>query len=398
MDRKRQNTAKFWASAFCMFLGTNSIQAAVFMGIGDLPGGFTESRSIDISSDGLTVVGFSASTNGRDEAFSWTLDNKILGLGDFTGNHFGSRALGISDNNIIVGWGVSEKGREALRILPGGNMESLNGLNNDIFASRSWGISSDGSVIVGEGISSRSVQTTEAFRWTKEGGVIGLGDLFLDDGVYSWSTGGSGDGTVVVGVAHNENKQFEAFRWTEQGVMEGLGDFEGGTHKSSADGISSDGTTIFGSSNSDKGTQAFRWTREEGMVNLGSLPEGYNNDTSEGMLHSHAIDASADGSIIVGEMNGLNDSNDAMIWDEVNGIRSIQQLLIDLGLDNELQGWDLIEATGISDDGRVITGRGEKINDANVVVTEAWVAVIPEPSSLALLLIAGTAICKRRAV
>ena len=51
----------------------------------------------------------------------------------------------------------------------------------------------------------------------------------------------------------------------------------------------------------------------------------------------------------------------------------------------DLTGWQLWEAKGISDDGRTIVGVGEGASNR-----EAWIAVIPEPST-ALLLAAGLA-------
>ena len=63
----------------------------------------------------------------------------------------------------------------------------------------------------------------------------------------------------------------------------------------------------------------------------------------------------------------------------------------DYGLD--LSGWTLTRGTGISADGTTIVGIGT--NPAGQ--TEAWRAVVPEPSSLSLLaLAAGVALDRRR--
>ena len=45
---------------------SSSTQAAFFLGLGDLPGGVSESHAFDISSDGSVVVGISESTSGRE--------------------------------------------------------------------------------------------------------------------------------------------------------------------------------------------------------------------------------------------------------------------------------------------------------------------------------------------
>jgi hypothetical protein len=48
---------------------------------------------------------------------------------------------------------------------------------------------------------------------------------------------------------------------------------------------------------------------------------------------------------------------EAFLWDAANGLRSLKTVLTtQFGLD--LTGWRLTEATGISDDGKVIVGTG----------------------------------------
>jgi len=73
-------------------------------------------------------------------------------------------------------------------------------------------------------------------------------------------------------------------------------------------------------------------------------------------VNSRADAVSADGSVIVGQGEtaaGL----EAMIWDSVHGMRSLQTVLLtDYGLD--LTGWQLQMAKGVSHNGRVIAGYG----------------------------------------
>src|SRR3712207_4298227 len=59
--------------------------------------------------------------------------------------------------------------------------------------SRGYRSSDDGSVVVGW--SNYTFNTTEAFRWTRTGGMQGLGD-FAGGRVFSAAGGVSGDGTV----------------------------------------------------------------------------------------------------------------------------------------------------------------------------------------------------------
>jgi hypothetical protein len=67
-------------------------------------------------------------------------------------------------------------------------------------------------------------------------------------------------------------------------------------------------------------------------------------------------------------------------------MQNLRELLIAGGATG-LTGWTLTQASAISADGRVIVGYGR--NPAGN--TEAWIAIIPEPSSLLQLAIAAAA-------
>ena len=78
-----------------------------------------------------------------------------------------------------------------------------------------------------------------------------------------------------------------------QASFQGLGDLPGGTVASHANGISADGLTVVGASQGGVNdyTEAFRWTQAGGMVGLGFLRQG---------TYSLALDASGDGSVVIG--------------------------------------------------------------------------------------------------
>jgi uncharacterized membrane protein len=82
---------------------------------------------------------------------------------------------------------------------------------------------------------------------------------------------------------------------------------------------------------------------------------------------------SDDGETIVGS-SGYMSSQRAILWDEQHGMRRLQDLLIQEGVD--LRGYTLTSANGISADGRVIVGSAQTTTGAR----EAFVAVIPEPN------------------
>jgi probable HAF family extracellular repeat protein len=149
--------------------------------------------------------------------------------------------------------------------------------------------------------------------------------------------------------------------------MVGLGDLPGGSFVSGAYDLSDDGAVIVGEGTTISGSQAFRWTAASGMVGLG-----------DPAVSAHGV--SSDGSVIVGIASAPPAPVDgqAFYWSEALGVIILRDLLIANGAAN-LTGWNLISAEDVSGDGLTIVGYGT--NPAGE--TEAWVATIPEPSSLA---------------
>ncbi|MCA9280091.1 MAG: PEP-CTERM sorting domain-containing protein [Phycisphaeraceae bacterium] len=118
-----------------------------------------------------------------------------------------------------------------------------------------------------------------------------------------------------------------------------LGDLPGGEFSSTALAVSADGTIVVGYSNTAIGLEAFRWTAATGMVGLGDFAGGLENSRCEAI--------SADGSMIVGHGHGPVDFQAAM-WNANGPIQSI-------GL---LPGGTSSVALGVSDDGKIIVGKG----------------------------------------
>jgi probable HAF family extracellular repeat protein len=212
----------------------------------------------------------------------------------------------------------------------------------------------------------------EAFRWTKETGMVGLGELpggrFLSE-----ATDVSADGTVIVGYSATGDPAVigeEPFRWTQETGMVGLGHLPGGV-RSSASAVSSDGGVIVGSSfDGRRRTQVFRWTESQGLMALGN---GTPTATSQ------------NGAVIVGQSSFTSRNLDAFIWDKTDGLRDLQRVLtLKYGLGASLEGVDFLSARGISDDGRTIVGLGYGPAGRE----QAWVAVIPEPPTDALVVVA----------
>jgi len=93
-----------------------------------------------------------------------------------------------------------------------------------------------------------------------------------------------------------------------------------------------------------------------------------------------------DGSVIVGDQSfprALYTS--AFLWTERQGIQPLQELLeTRWSLADSLSGWTLTHAADVSTDGRFVVGQG--INPQGNA--EAWIARVPEPSTIPLAMIA----------
>ncbi len=347
----------------------------MFSGLGDLSGGHYESHANGISPDGSTVAGYSKSGSSI-EAFRWTSAEGMVSLGSLPRSPFGEAYGATTNGSTIVGSGYGEYGYEPVLWTSDGG---IIGLGNDPDATGAWpraahgsAISADGSTVVGDYASGSG---TKIFRWTSAGGMVSLGHLSGGENRANYASGVSANGSTIVGESYTllEGEIIpvrEAFRWTIEDGMVGLGDLPGTYIMSAATDISADGSTIVGVSSGPWGDEAFLWTNEEeGMVGIGDL-EG-------GAFYSEALGVSADGSTIVGTSEILA-GDTAFIWDADNGMRALDEVLTAQGLD--LTGWTLEEARDVSDDGRVIIGQG--INPSGQI--EGWIAVVPEPSTTLL--------------
>ncbi len=182
-------------------------QAGGMVGLGDLGGSYSSARGV--SSDGSVVVGDSRATNNITKAFRWTQAGGMVDLGDLGGTGSSSAGGVNSDGNVVVG----DSNSEAFRWTQAEGMVGLGYVAGGGFFSKSNAVNSDGSVVVGV---SKSTSSNEAFRWTQETGMQSLTQWLEKSGytLSGWSdtsaTGVSDDGSVVVGYGISSNG-YEAF-------------------------------------------------------------------------------------------------------------------------------------------------------------------------------------------
>jgi hypothetical protein len=210
------------------------------------------------------------------------------------------------------------------------------------------------------------------FRWTPTAGTVSLG--------FGTASAVTPDGHFIVGT----NSHFalsRAFKYSDDQGQVSLG-VPAGFTLSGAAAVSSDGNVVAGYCQNGAIRRAFRWTSMGGFMVLNDVPGGANNFGATCM--------SADGSVISGEAYTTNRGTQAFIWDQVHGTRILADVLTqEFGLD--LSGWGtLLDVNAMSPDGRFLVGDGQNPEG------NAFVVVLPGPSLLTILGVAGPWVAMRR--
>jgi uncharacterized membrane protein len=345
----------------------------MFQGLGTLsPQPAVQVVARGISADGRVVVG------GTSSAFRWTAETGIQSLG------FSGSANDVSsDGSVIVGL----RAGRAVRWTEGTGAVELGTLPGGEPARNAVAVSGDGNTIVGTSFA-------QSFLWTQAGGF-----QMIDGGAPSNI---SQDGSVVVGTVPGTTSPPQPgvpvtqwARWTANDGWQGLPELPGPIllQGSAANAVTADGMLIVGRAESHElgsvPADAVVWSEAGGTESLGFSFDG------EALFLSQAMAVSADGSVIAGLIAPAAAPGDsrAFIWDAANGLRYVDELLTNLGLD--VSDWVLREVVGLSADGLTLTGNG-LVDEEGIPRQRAWIAVIPEPSTGALLGAGLVALARRR--
>jgi len=260
---------------------------------------------------------------------------QFIPLGDLAGGAFQSRATDVSaDGSTVIGYSANAAGTEAFRWTRSGGMQSIGALPGAGHAAYASAVSADGSVIAG--YSTTDSSTYQAFRWTQAGGMVSIGGLGANDG-FTRGDAISADGSVIVGYSSTSAYPGgNGYRWTQSTGMQDLGILPG-DFTSWARGISADGSIIVGQSNTNDSGQAYRWTATDGLVSLGVAP---------GAATTSASDISNDGTTISGS-GQVNGFSRAMVWTLAGGWENL----------GTLTGYQYSADAGITADGSMIFGQ-----------------------------------------
>lgn len=368
------------------------------------------SEALEISGDGLVVVGRSQARKGPSNkmrgtnqmaAFRWE-DGKMTSLNKLGDRNTSSSAEHVNrDGSIIVGHEEAfiDQEKIARAFIWTKSSNEITALTSRY--SGAAGVSDDGSVVVGC-IQSKGSKFTQSFRWakTKQSSRLKL----LRSKLYSRQHSAaavSGDGSATV-VNGSQNTVSGAWPRAdlEQTIGVGayyvkqigsrtnvidLGSLDGAKPFVRATDLSSDGSFVVGcASGRNSGTEAFSWSvttrKMKSLQFLDPFPTEGHNDTEHAFSQEASRQAkgsvkvkanspytiahgvSLDGKTIVG-VTGVWSTREkiAVVWHK-GQIHELAKLLESQGCD--LAHWKSLDiATGVSDDGKTVVGQGTTTED-----------------------------------
>jgi probable HAF family extracellular repeat protein len=342
-------------------MGAPSLAAqGTFIGLGQ-----PNTSVTGISGDGTVVVG---TLSYFGPAFRWTEAEGLVLIGSVGQNPAISR-----DGKTIASDAKNARGISSAAIWMGGtNWRTLGGLPNGVSSggsvSTAYGVSGDGSVIVG--LAWVSQRYAHAFRWDGRNGMVDLGSL---EGDSSRANAISADGNVIAGWDADPNGNpggvYDYWRgtiWWQalERLINPLG-FVG-----EIQAVNNDGSVIVGHGSTLAPRHAYRYTAWDGKVtSLGALKRPPRLGTTRELEdQSYAVAVSDDGSVVVGT-SGWKPPLDGFIYTDQTKMIKLSDFLASKGVVIP-KGWRLISGSAVSSDGKTIAGTG--INPAGDV--EGYVA------------------------
>lgn len=290
------------------------------------------------------------------QAFLWK-DNSMTPLGWLAGGEECSQrgcksyAYGINDIDEVVGYSSTPLGADPFGDMAfrweSGAMTGLGWINPayGCNVSTSFGINNLGFVVGTTGIpvgNACAVTDVHYDAFFSAGTMFSLDGIDTGTNIYSQAQAINRDGAVVGRASNPYNStQNGAFVWTSGGGPVWIGDlgaFSGSGHTSYAYGIN-DAMDVVGTTTAPGvDYAAFIWSSTAGMRALGDLPGGINYSIAYGTNNNRQVVGMSYSSI----------GSDAFIWDSVNGMVSLNSLLVGA------PGWRLTEARDINNSGQIV--------------------------------------------
>ena len=347
---------RFILIAACLCFGVQAFsQTATFYDIG--PG-----NCLGVSPDGKVAVG----TNGVT-VFYWTEGTGQVALGEGEG-------WGVTNDTMVVG-----RFRDPQTLVNGvetlvagywkdGEWTSIGGLPgidpfDSEFYSHAYGVSDDGSTIVGMGWQPN--YRVEAFYWTEATGIVPLGQ---DGGFNSRVNSASYDGSIMVGWDGTlTGPDRRAYTWDPEPHF--LGSFDAAYPVGECRGISPNGEYIVGSSSG----QPFLWDEANGMQRL--------IDENQYPIGGEGIDVTDDGATVGGVRTTFTRSW-AFYMEPGGEVTNLRDYLVDESGVEGLEKWSLHWGSGISADGLTIGGVGFKKSDVFSFQNAYVVRLVPPVSAI----------------
>jgi uncharacterized membrane protein len=295
-----------------------------------------------VNYDGTVVVG-----DDGAELFMWTEQNGAMTIGGVAPQGYGGRPDVSADGSKIAGTSINPStglGELSIYDVASGLWTNLGGIGGSSgnSTSSSWGISQDGTSVVGLGWVNAG--SAHAIQWTAATGMVDLGSTV--SGSSSRANDCNGDGSVVVGWQDSTTGFRQGAIWVN-GVQQLLTHPGGGA--SEAGCVSFDGTFVGGSGSSSNNYEAWRYNINTGMENIGPPPVNGWRGATTGL--------SDDGSVVVGFYRpwpAPATQGQGFYYKDGVGIQDLNQLASDLGIDT--QGRTLALPLGVSGDGTTVVG------------------------------------------
>ena len=336
----------------------------------------------DMSSDGSVAVGWYDSFDTTD-TFRWTAAGgvELIGVPKMYQSVYISR-----DGKTIVGTVLDSAGNYNAAVWQGGRswriLAPFAGAvpSEQHTISSAYGVSGDGSVVVGSAYVSKTKAV--AFRWDATNGMVNLGTF--DEGTNSDSVayGVSADGKLVHGWDYKEgftpagpggiamNGRRGAIWWDDKERLLHPFGWAG-----EAWATNDNGSIIVGqfhplnTNHVLQGASTYQWTAWDGhFEDLGALTTpglGPNSSISQ----PYAV--SDDGSVVGGDAGGPNDKR-AMIWTRETGMMYVTDFLTQKGVTDHLSWMYLTKTIYISPDGRFMVGYGR----TSPTVFKTWIVTL----------------------